>query len=137
MASFSPRESPLAKLANAQELANFCAPNAEVAVDIPGHLQQAFHGRDEIREAALGARAVVSGFQVEFVDVNVVLAPDSQSAVVQLTAKGKMQGEQIVQELKFLFKKIEGKWLIQRVETVKTLSEMFLQMDSECPKLSA
>jgi hypothetical protein len=121
LASFSSRESPLVKLANAQQLANFCTSNAQISVDIPGRMQT-FDGREEISQAALGARAVVSSVQVEFVDVNVTFGPDKQSAIVQLTAKGKVQGDQLVQELKFTFKKVEGKWLIERVETVKTLS---------------
>ncbi len=121
LASFSTGQSPLVKLANAQELSNLCAPDAEIAVDIPGHSHR-FSGRDEIREAALGARSAASTFHVEFLDISVTLGPDKQSAEAHLTAKGQMQGEQVVQELKFTFKKIEGKWLIQHVETVKTLS---------------
>ena len=121
VASFSGKESPLAKLGNAQQLANFCAPDAEIAVEIPGHTQT-ITGQEEIRQAALGARTAVSSVRIEFLDVNVAIDLGKQSAVAHLTAKGRVQGEQVVQEMKFIFRKIEGKWLIQRVETVKTLS---------------
>ena len=59
LASFSSGESPLVKLATAQELANLCTADAEIAVDIPGQTHR-FSGRDEIREAALMARSAVS-----------------------------------------------------------------------------
>jgi ketosteroid isomerase-like protein len=121
VASFSGKESPLAKLGNAQQLANFCAPDAEIAVEIPGHAQ-AITGQEEIRQAALAARAAASSVQIEFLDVNVAVDPGKQSAIAHLTAKGRVQGEQVVEELKFTFRKVEGKWLIQRVERVKTLS---------------
>jgi len=122
LASFVPNEAPLTRLENAGALAKHCAPDVEIAVDIPGRIQRTFTGREEIRDAALAARSFGPGFQVAFVDVTVTLGLDKQSAEAHLTARGNLQGEQVVQELKFFFKKIEGKWLIQKVETVKTLS---------------
>ena len=63
------------------------------------------------------------GLTVEFLDINVTVGPDQKSAVANLTAKAKVPGEDfMVQELKFTLKKIQGAWLILRVETVKTLS---------------
>ncbi len=122
-ASFSPNESPLAKLSNAQKLTTFCADRVEITVDVPGQSQRTFNGRDELMQAAIGARSVVSALKVEFFDLTVTLGPDRTSAVVNLTAKGKIPEERdfMVQELKFTFKKINGDWLINRVETVKTL----------------
>jgi hypothetical protein len=60
---------------------------------------------------------------VEFVDVNIEISPDKKSATVNLTAKARVPGEKdwVPQELKFLLQKIEGDWLISRVETVRTL----------------
>ena len=63
--------------------------------------------------------------QVEFLDVNITMAPDKQSAVADLTAKGKVPGDKdiLVQELKMKLKKIGRQWYLQKVETVKSLSK--------------
>jgi hypothetical protein len=54
----------------------------------------------------------------------VTVAPDKQSAVANLTAKGNVPGDKdlLVQEMKFKLKKVGRSWYIQRIETVKTLS---------------
>ncbi len=121
--SFSAKEAPLAKLANAQNLTAFLASDVEITVDVPGQSRRTFSGRDELVEAAIAARSVVGSLSVQFFDINVSVAPDKQTAIVNLTARGKVPGEDLlVQELKFLLKKIGHDWMIIRVETVKTLS---------------
>ncbi|HWH70648.1 MAG TPA: hypothetical protein VNT26_14765 [Candidatus Sulfotelmatobacter sp.] len=117
-----PNEAPLAKLANSQKLTSFFTGDVQVSVDVPGHTQS-LSGREELMQASMGARSMLSSLTVEFLDVTIALATDKESAVANLTAKARIPGEQdfIVQELKLRFKKIGGDWLINRVETVKTL----------------
>jgi hypothetical protein len=126
VASFAANEGPLTKARNAAKLADFFSTDALVAFDAPGHGQQVLTGRNEIQQTALGARSSLASLAVEFLDVDVILAEDKQSATVDLTVRAKVGGETsaYVQEMKFVFKKIEGRWLITRVETVKTLSRM-------------
>jgi hypothetical protein len=122
--SFSPDESNLAKLAGAQRLADFFSTNVEVNIDVPEHEQHSLVGRDEIIQAALASRSTANGLIVKFPDVNVTIAPDKQSATADVTLEATISGEHdaIVQEVKFTFEKTEGKWLIKKVETVRTLS---------------
>lgn len=124
VAAFPANEAPLSRLANAQKLGNFFTTDVEITVDIPGRSQQTFSGREELVQAAVAARSTVNGLNVEFLDIIVVLAPDNETAVVNLTAKAKIPGERdfYVQELKFSLKNIKGDWMIFKVETVKTLS---------------
>ncbi len=124
--SFSANEGDLAKLASAQNVAGFFSTNVEVNINLPGHEQQAFAGRDEITQAALASRSAVGGLNVEFPDVNMTVSPDKQSATADVTVEAKISGQSdlIVQEMKFTFEKSEGKWLIKKVETVRTLSEI-------------
>lgn len=121
--SFAPPEGMLARAASAQKLAGFFALQTEVSIDLPGREQHDFAGRDEIAQAALLARNRFRALKVEFLDVQVSLASDQQSAIVNLTAKAKAPDEKdfFVQEMKFTLKKTDGDWLISRVETVKTL----------------
>jgi len=122
-ASFGPGEGPLALAGNVSKLTDCFSPDAQITFDAPGHGRQTLDGHEEIRQVALGARQAIGALKVEFVDANVTVADDKESADVDLTAKGKVRGEAnyYVQEMKFTLKKINGKWLIVRVETVKTL----------------
>ena len=122
-ASFSTRESGIAKFDNATRLAAFCAPDVQITVDVPGASRHSISGRDELLQTLMFVRSNVNGLSVEFLDVNVKLDSSRTSAVVNLTAKGRVSGERdlLVQELKFVLDKIKGDWLISKVETVKTL----------------
>ena len=123
-ASFSSKEGLLAKAWNASVLGEFFTPDVQVTVDIPG-TQHTLSGRDELLQAAVGARSAVRSLTIEFPDVKVIVAPDKNSAVVNLNAKGKVPGqrEAYLQELRLRLIKIKRDWLINQIETVKTLSQ--------------
>ena len=123
VASFSSNEGLIAKAYNASLLGEFFTPEVQITVEVPG-TQHTISGRDELLQAAAGARSAVGGLIVEFPDINVVVAPDKNSAVVNLTARGKVPGqrESYMQELKMRMIKIKRDWLINQVQTVKTLS---------------
>jgi len=122
--SYSPSQGNLARIAAVQRLAGYFGTNVEVNIDVPGRVQHTLVGREEITQTALGARAVVSSLRVKFPDINVTVAPDKQSAVADVTLDATIAGEadQLVQELKFTMQKIDGRWLITRVDTIRTLS---------------
>ena len=122
-ASISPNEAPLTKLSKSQKLAELFARDAQVNVDVPGRADQTFSGRDEIQQAALGARALLNTLHVTFVDVNVTLAANKHSATTRLTATADLPGERLpeVEELEIGFTNVDNSWLINKVQTVKTL----------------
>src|SRR5208282_2079589 len=68
-ASFSSGESDLARLSAAQRLAGFFSTNVEINIDVPGRIQHRLVGRDEIQQAALGARSTLSRLKVQFPDI--------------------------------------------------------------------
>jgi mRNA-degrading endonuclease HigB of HigAB toxin-antitoxin module len=123
--SFSQDENNLLKIAHAQSVAGFFSTNVEVRIAVPGGEEQRFVGRDEITQAAMASRQAASSLDVKFPDVKVTVAPDKNSATADVTVDADVSGEKnaIVQEVKFTFEKIAGKWLITKVETVRTLSE--------------
>ena len=120
-ASTSISEGDLARLAAARQLAGFFSTNVELAVDLPGLSQHNVVDREEITQLAMMPRSRT----VRFPDINVTVAPDKQSAVADVTVDAEISGEagSQVQEMKFNLKKIDGEWLIVRVETVHTLSQ--------------
>jgi len=123
-ASFSQDENNLIKLATAQNIPGFFSSNVVVTISVPEHMQQTMTGRDEIRTAALASRQAATDLNVKFPDITVTVAPDKSSAVADVTVDATVSGERdaIVQELKFTFQKIDGHWLIGKVETVQNVS---------------
>lgn len=124
LASIGPGEGLVTQGLRIQSLVNCFDPQAELTFDLPGRSQYTITGRDEMIEHAGAARRKFRSLQVELLDPNLALSPDKQSAVVDLTAKVKLPDERdfIVEEMKVTLKKINGEWLIIRVETVRTLS---------------
>ena len=125
-ASFSSNQNPVVIAYDAQKLGGYFSTNVEVTLDVPGKFNHAFVVRDEIVQAAIAARPSVVGLKVEFPDVNVTVAPDKNSAVADVTLEATVYGEHetIIQELKFTFEKSEDGWVIKKVETVRTLSQI-------------
>jgi hypothetical protein len=109
-----------------QELANCFDSNIEITVNWRGGSQHTLAGRDGIIETAKLAHGHFKFLKIEFLDMNVVLAPDKESATVNLTAKITSSDESDfqAQEFKITLKKINGEWLILKVENVRTLSRL-------------
>jgi hypothetical protein len=122
-ASFVANEGPLAKAWNASLLADFFTPDVQVRVEVPGSWHT-ITGRDDLLRAALGVRSTLPALTIEFPDIKVKVAPDRASAVVNLTAIGKVPGDRDfqLQELRMRLIKVKRVWLIHHIETVRTLS---------------
>ena len=122
-ATIRPNEAPLAKAAKAQSLTSYFTRDAEVLVNVPGHSERTLSGKDELLEAAMGVRAMLDSLNVEFVDIQVTVAPGKESAAVSLTVKATVSGQKdfLAQELAMAWTKVDRRWLIRRVETIRTL----------------
>jgi hypothetical protein len=122
-ASFGPNKGFLSKVAGAERLADFCLTNIEVKIDVPGHPEHTLSGREDVHQAALAVRASVQALTVTFPDIAIIVSADKQSAVADLTLEAHAAGESdmIVQEVKVTLQKIDGQWLMAKVETVRTL----------------
>jgi hypothetical protein len=110
---------------DAQKAADFFTTDVDVDLNVPGYDSITLHGRDEVLQVAMASRSRLSSLKVEFPDMNVTIDPGGQTAKVNLTAKADVPGERDIsaQEFNFMLKKVDGKWLIYKVETVKTLSD--------------
>jgi hypothetical protein len=123
-ASFTANESPVAKFQNIQKLMSFCTGDIEVAIDAYGQ-RVTCASKDELTQAVTYTRTQLLGsLSLQFVDPVVTLAPNKQTAFVNVTARGAVPNDKdmLVQECKFTFRKVGRDWLIRKVETVKTLS---------------
>lgn len=122
--SFKAGSGVLSQAYNAEKASEFFTPDIEVDINLAGFEPIAMHGREEMVQYMMYARSHVKALKIEFPDVNVTIAPDGQTAKVNLTGKAVVPGERDIsaQEFNFKLKKVDGKWLIYQVETVRTLS---------------
>ena len=121
-ASFGPNESPATFAEKMTFLTNAFSPDVVVTIELRGQNAQTSTGRDLLLQTAEGVRAAIGYLRVDFVDITVDVGADKTSAVANLTAKAQVLGDLQVQELKFVLQKIDKRWWITRIETVKTLS---------------
>jgi hypothetical protein len=123
--SFSSNGGMLGQAYNAQKAADFFTTDVDVDLNVAGYDSITLHGRDEVLQVAMAARSRLTSLKVEFLDMNITIDPGGQTAKVNLTAKAIVPGERDIsaQEFNFMLKKVDGKWLIYKVETVKTLSD--------------
>jgi hypothetical protein len=123
LASFSPHEGNISRIASVEKLGQYFTEDAEVTVDVPGNEVRTVNGRAELTQAALAARSALSGLRAKFVDITIAMGTDRESATAHLTLMANVSGEKelVVQEMKFYFKDVKGDWLIHRIETIKTL----------------
>jgi len=123
LACIAPDEASLVKLAKSQRLASFFTRDAEVTVDFPGRFPQSITGRDELMQVALTARTGLKKLKVEFLDLEVKVGPDGQSGDAHFTVKADVPGEGTpqVEELEAHLLRVDGEWLIQHVQNVRTL----------------
>lgn len=123
LASFSGNEGNFSRVASVEKLGAYFAEEIEIMVNVPNEESHTFNRREELMQAALAARNVISSLKVDFPDINVDLDPGKLSASADVTLRADINGEKntVVQELKVYLKKVDGKWLIYRLDTVRTL----------------
>jgi hypothetical protein len=122
-ATISPGEGTITRAGKVSSLISYFSTDAEISYDLPDYGTRTISGRDEIREIAAGGFSTVGALKVQFVDATARVGADQQSAEVACTARVSTESNKDfgIQELRFQLKRIDGDWLITRVETVKTL----------------
>ena len=122
-ASVRPDEGTIGRMAGAQSAGNYFDSSVEINIDVPGHQQHTTLSRDDIVQTLMAAH-VNGGLTVKFPDISVTVASDGMNAQADVTVEAQAPGDPdlIVQQMRFTLRKIDGKWLITRVQTVRSLS---------------
>ena len=117
-ASFQGEEAPLAKVSKAGKLAGYFTVDARITVKPFGYRQVMLNGRPEIREAAIAARSTVSSLAINVERVEVTVSDDRSTASVVMGATVTSSRQEGVwnQVFDLEMRRIEGDWLIHRVE---------------------
>ena len=124
-ASFEKTQGNIAAAVNAEEFAEFfgheVALNMEPRVLFPDSVE-----RSEISKMGFRMRTTFSSLDVKLLDPIITVGADSKSAIVELTINAGTPTDRhlLVQEVKFTMKEVDGKWLIIRVETIRTLNQL-------------
>jgi ketosteroid isomerase-like protein len=122
-AEVKPNENPLFKLAGGNKLVGFFSADAVLKVDVTGADFRTIRGRDDLLQAVTAARAGLQEAKFRLHEVHVAVGSDKQSATAQLVASAYINGssDPIAQELKMRLGKIDRRWRILQVETVRDL----------------
>ena len=122
-AAVKPNENPLLKIAGASKPVGFFSSDAVLKLDVAGVDTRTLDSPDDLRQAVTAARASLQEAKFQLREVQVSLGPDPKSATAQLMTLAYLNGsgDPLVQELKMQLKKIDRRWKICRVETVKSL----------------
>lgn len=117
-------ESPqgnIARVANVNSIASHFHP--EVVLDLSGFGRgvETISSRGELQRMAMAARQNLESLDVKFNNVHVQVAPDRQSARVNLTAVVRIQDlrDPAVQDIVISFENHEGDWLIRGIQPVQ------------------
>jgi len=123
-ASYTEPGGLFARAAKAQKLASYFAPEIAVRIDLPDQTRHEAASRDEIMQRMLALRTFSRSFKLELLDPNITVGADGKSASVDLTLRAETPADQyqIVQEIKCTLRRIDGEWIIIRVETIRTLN---------------
>jgi hypothetical protein len=124
-ASFAGEETPLAKVSKAGKLAGYFTVDARIEVKPFGFQQMLITGRTEIREAVIGARTIASSLEITLDRVDIVVAEDRSSASVAMgaTVRSSRQAEPWNQVFDVEMKRVEGDWLINRVQNREFITQ--------------
>ena len=123
-ASFKPGEAPLAKISHVSNLRSYFAPGITIRVNLEQGGIQTIEGREDLMEGLAGVRGNLPGLELEFLDTQIEMSPNRDSATVVLTLRYRLgrEKESGLQELKLALQKSEGFWQVSRVENVNALS---------------
>lgn len=127
LASLSSIERPMSALelaSRADQAAEHFTSQTEVALSLPTGFNHNVKGRSEIRASVAAMGTKLKPGSVEFVDLKIDLGSDRKTATAYSTVKVETSadgGWQEIIELRFELVKAEGRWQIERTETVETL----------------
>lgn len=122
-ASFRSTEGNLLRLAKIQSVLGCFTADAVIRFETLGVSAHEFSGPDEIRTLLAAAQTLSNGLDVRLQDLEVTFGPRPETARVNLTASansGKLEGF-TAQEFNVELVKRERRWLIRKIEPVRTL----------------
>jgi hypothetical protein len=119
-ASFTSGEGNISRISKVNSIAERFTVDAELHVDQVVPVDAALRGRDTIQGLLMAAVPLMGAVQVDVHDLQVTMGEEGTASAI-LTASAKTGGKRAdfnAQEFELRLRKVEGVWLIARVEAV-------------------
>jgi hypothetical protein len=116
-----PGEGNFARVAGINKTLSFFTPNVYINGEGIAQVNESIQGQTELQQALFAARSRLDG-AITFSEVHVIVGAEATNARVNFNAIARVSGqaEPYSQDLKAEFVKIDGKWLISRVDPIAT-----------------
>jgi hypothetical protein len=116
-----PGEGNFARVAGIHKTLSFFTPNIYINGEGIPQVNESIQGQTELQQALFAARSRLDG-AITFHEIHVSVGPEATNARVNFNAVARLTGqnEPYSQDLKAEFVKLEGKWLISRVDPIAT-----------------
>ncbi len=117
--AIKPNEGNIARVGAINRTLGFFTEDIVVNGEGIAQVNESIQGRTELQQALFAARQRMSG-AVTFHEIRVAVEPGEIEATAEFTAVAELsgQGDPYHQNIKATLKKVEGDWLIQRVDPV-------------------
>ncbi|HEY6226016.1 MAG TPA: hypothetical protein VI282_02730 [Verrucomicrobiae bacterium] len=114
-----PGEGNFARVAGINKTLSFFTSNIYINGEGIPQVNESIQGQTELQQALFAARSRLDG-AITFNEIQVVVGPESTNAHVNFHAVARVSGqtEPYSQDLKAEFVKVDGKWLISRVDPI-------------------
>jgi hypothetical protein len=116
-----PGEGNIARVAGINKTLSFFTSDVVINGEGIPQVNESITGQTELQQALFAARSRLDG-GITLQEVHVIVGPEGTNARVNFNAVGRLNGqaEPYSQDLKATFVKVDGKWLIARVEPIGT-----------------
>jgi hypothetical protein len=122
-ASVKADENLIGRALKAERVIGFFADSVSLEIEGPRDVMPKIETKTDIQQSMMALYQQTRDFDLKFLDILVKVADDKQSASVFTTALVRATGETqpYGQELKIKFDKVQGRWLIKRIEAIQTI----------------
>lgn len=122
-ASFSPAESDIMKLAKVNGLREYLTSDIVLRVNRWDGGSVTLSGYQQLRDAVLGARQRLQSLEIEFSELQTIVADDGLTATsgFVVEVRGGPGRETLVQQLTAEWTKEDGSWRLREVQTVEAI----------------
>ena len=116
-----PGEGNFARVAAINKTLSFFTPDIHINGEGIAQVNESITGKTELQQALFAARSRLDG-AITFLEVHVIVGPEATNARVNFRAVARLSGqnEPYSQDLKAEFAKVDGDWLISRVDPIGT-----------------
>ncbi|MBM3846854.1 MAG: nuclear transport factor 2 family protein [Verrucomicrobia bacterium] len=125
MGSHQSGEGQIPRQARAANLRELFTPDTSLLIRIPDHGERKLSNREELMDVVRQVKAGVDAMRLEFLDPKVTVFADRRVAEARTTLRATIgenaNSQQLFVELKVQWRREDGNWAIEGIETIRTV----------------